>query len=370
MYDFLNISLEKRKQFIKRSLFLYAIIFSVILSGCSGEDYGTELTFAENNELYYTENITVEEAKALGDYLVKEEFFTNDGNGISLQLNKTVDIYEFRMVVNEGTEKDQDTIDSMKIFAYELSQDVFNGESLNIHLCDDTLKTLKVVEPIDYGTKLIFTENNELYYTENVTVDEAQALGDYLVKEEFFTNDGNGISIQLNKTADIYEFRMVINEGAEKDPDTIDSMKIFAYELSQDVFNGESLNIHLCDDTLKTLKVVEPNDYGTKLTFGENNELYYTENVTVEEAQVLGDYLVKQDFFADDGNLRSIQLNKAGNTYEVRIIIKKGLEEDQSVIDSMEFLATDLSINVFNNKDIDIHLCDDNFETLRVVLAN
>jgi hypothetical protein len=222
----------------------------------------------------------------------------------------------------------------------------------------------------DYGTELIFAENNELYYTENVTVEEAQSLGDYLVKQEFFTNDGNGISAQLNKTADIYEFRMVVKEGSEEDQDTIDTMKLFAYDLSQDVFNGESLNIHLCDETLTTLKVVEPIDYGTKLTFGENNELYYTENVTVEEAQSLGDYLVSQDFFADDGNLRSIQLNKSGTTYEFRMIIKKGLEQDESVIDSMEFLATDLSSNVFDNKDLDIHLCDENFETLRVVLAD
>jgi predicted transcriptional regulator len=370
MHYFLKISLEERKHFIQRILFLYAIIFSVLLSGCSGEDYGTELTFAGNNELYYTENVTAEEAQALGEYLVKEEFFTNDGTGISIQLNNTADIYEFRMVVIEGIEEDQDVIDSMKIFAYELSQDVFNGANLNIHLCDDTLTTLKVVEPIDYGTKLTFAENNELYYTENVTVEEAQALGEYLVKEEFFTNDGTGISIQLNKAADVYQFCMIVNEGVEEDQDTIDSMKVFSYELSQDVFNGANLNIHLCDDTLTTLKVVEPIDYGTKLTFGGNNELYYTENITVEEAEALGRYLVRQDFFADDGNLRSIQLNRVGNTYEFRMIIKKGLEEDQDVIDSMKFLAANLSSNVFNNANTDIHLCDENFETLRVVLAD
>lgn len=221
----------------------------------------------------------------------------------------------------------------------------------------------------DYGTKLTFAENNDLYYTENVTAEEAQALGDYLVEQTFFTSGGNGITIQLNKATDIYEFRMVVIENAEKDQDTLDSMKLFANELSQDVFGGKSLNIHLCDDTLTTLAVVVPENYGTKLNFGENNELYYTENVTVEEAQTLGDYLVETEFFADDGNARTIQLNKTGSTYEFRMIVKKGLETDTDVVDTMKFLAQNLSENVFNNQTVDIHLCNDTLETLRVVIA-
>ena len=370
MHDFSNTNSGKRQNYMKLSLFLCVLFFSVILSACSSANYGTKLTFAENNELFYTENVAVEDAQALGDYLVTEAFITNDGNGISIQLDKAEGIYEFHMIVNEGVEMEAETIDSSKIFAYELSQNVFNGEKLNIHLCDDTFNTLKIVEAKDFGTKLIFTEVYDLFYTENVTAEEAQALGDYLVQQNFFVNDGGGISIQLDKTGDIYEFRMVINEGVENDQDSINSMKIFAYDLSQDVFNGENLNIHLCDDTLETLLVVLPNDFGKKLIFSENNELYYTEAVTVEEAQALGDYLVQQEFFANDGNLRSIQLNKTGNTYEFRMIVKKGLEQDQNVIESMEFLASDLSSNVFNNEDLDVHLCDENFEILRVVLAN
>ncbi|MBF8984015.1 hypothetical protein IZY60_10735 [Lutibacter sp. B2] len=259
MYDFLNIRLGKRKHFIKMSLLLCAMIFSVILSGCSGEDYGTKLTFGENNELYYTENVTVEEAQALGDYLVKEGFFTNDGNESSIQLNKTADIYEYRMVVNEGFEQDQDMIDAMKLVAHEISEKVFNGASLNVHLCDDTLKTLTVVVPDDYGTKLNFGENNELYYTDNVTVEEAQALGDYLVKQNFFENDGNLRSIQLNKSGTTYEFRMIIKKGLEQDQSTIDSMKLFATDLSSSVFNNKDIDIHLCDENFETLRVVLTN---------------------------------------------------------------------------------------------------------------
>lgn len=254
MYDFSSINLVKRKKFIITSLF--AVIFLVLLSGCSAPDYGTKLTFAENNDLYYTENVTAKEAQALGDYLVKQSFFTNGGDGITIQLNKATDIYEFRMVVVEGAEKDQDTLDSMKLFANEISQDVFNGKSLNIHLCDDTLTTLKVVEPYNYGVKLNFGENNELYYTENVTVEEAQSLGDYLVSAEFFADDGNARTIQLNKTGSTYEFRMIVKKGIETDNDVVDSMKFLAKDLSENVFNNQAVDIHLCNDILETLRVV------------------------------------------------------------------------------------------------------------------
>ncbi|WP_291636908.1 hypothetical protein [Clostridium sp.] len=258
MNNSLKIRGAKKKNFITLSLLILTVLFSVILSGCSGENYGTKLNFGENNELYYTTNVKEEEAKALGDYLVKGEFFANDGNSRTTQLNKTGSTYEFRLVVKEGLDKDQDTIDLMKIIGADLSTYVFKDVPVDVHLCDDTLTTLRVVvfSPVDFGTKLTFGEGNELYYTTNVTEEEANALGDYLVKQDYFSKDSNGMTVQLNKTGSIYEFRMVIKEGLDKDQDTIDAMKTVGADLSKAVFNGETVDVHLCDNTLKTLRVV------------------------------------------------------------------------------------------------------------------
>lgn len=135
----------KKKNLITMSLLILTMLFSVILSGCGGQDFGTKLNFGENNELYYTTNVKEEEAKALGDYLVKEEFFANDSNERTVQLNKSGSTYEFRMVVKTGLDQDQATVDLMKAVAAELSEAVFNGATVDAHLCDDTLKTLRVV---------------------------------------------------------------------------------------------------------------------------------------------------------------------------------------------------------------------------------
>ena len=145
MKNILRINSAKRKRFTTISILIFTMLFSVMLSGCAGENYGTKINFGENNELYYTESVTSEQAQALGDYLVKGEFFANDGNDRTVQLNKSGSTYEFRMVVKTGLDQDQATIDLMKTIAADLSANVFKGESVDVHLCDDTLKTLKVV---------------------------------------------------------------------------------------------------------------------------------------------------------------------------------------------------------------------------------
>lgn len=145
MKNILTINSVKKKGFKTLSLFIFTMLFSLMLYGCGGESYGTKINFGENNELYYTESVTSEQAQALGDYLVKGEFFANDGNDRTVQLNKTGSTYEFRMVVKKGLDQDQGTIDLMKTVAAELSENVFKGENVDIHLCDDTLKTLRVV---------------------------------------------------------------------------------------------------------------------------------------------------------------------------------------------------------------------------------
>ena len=104
-----------------------------------------------------------------------------------------------------------------------------------------------------YGKKLEFNKG-ELYYTSNVTEEEAKKLGNFLVKEEFFNGDKK--SVQLDKANGTYEFRMVTQKGKENDPQMADLAKAFAQQMSKDLFGGAETVVHLCDENLKTLKVV------------------------------------------------------------------------------------------------------------------
>lgn len=130
----------KNKNFLG-GLLAVAILLVVGLA-CSG--HGTKLEF-NGGDLYYTDNVTEAEAKKLGNYLVEQGFY--DGKPKSVQLDKSGSTYQFRMVVQPEKQNDAATMEIMKTFASQLSSDVFSNAPTEVHVCDDQLKTLKVIKP-------------------------------------------------------------------------------------------------------------------------------------------------------------------------------------------------------------------------------
>ncbi len=120
-------------------MFVLIFFISVILTSC--DNYGKEKNF-NGVQLFYTSTITEAEANSLGSYLMEIEFA--DGSEKTVQINKSNNTYEFRLVVKKGIEQDQEYIDMFKVFAADLSTDVFNGEQVDVHLCDEYLNTLRV----------------------------------------------------------------------------------------------------------------------------------------------------------------------------------------------------------------------------------
>jgi hypothetical protein len=131
------------KQSYLSSLHLVSIAFVVFLFGCS--NYGEKLIF-NGGELYYTSAVTINEAQRLGNYLVNSKYY--DGNNKTVQLNKENGTYEVRLVIKKGLENDQEVVSLMKTFARDISIEVFGGASVDIHLCDNQLNTLRVVVPL------------------------------------------------------------------------------------------------------------------------------------------------------------------------------------------------------------------------------
>lgn len=94
-------------------------------------------------------------------------------------------------------------------------------------------------------------------------------------------------------------------------------------------------------------------------------ELYYTSEIRESLADSLGNFLVENGFA--DGDKKTIQLTKNQNTYELRVVVKKGIEQDQEYIDGAKELGAILSVSLFNKSNVDVHYCDDNLKTLRVI---
>lgn len=107
----------------------------------------------------------------------------------------------------------------------------------------------------DWGQKLIF-KGMELYYTPAITFDEANRVGWYLVEEWGQALDGSRKTVQLNKTAPTYEFRMVTKPGLENDQVFLRDASLAARELSDKIFGGSPVEVHLCDPYLRTILIV------------------------------------------------------------------------------------------------------------------
>jgi hypothetical protein len=108
-------------------------------------------------------------------------------------------------------------------------------------------------------------------------------------------------------------------------------------------------------------------NYGTKLEYGKG-ELFYTAAVTETEAKKLGEYLEKGGYYKGDQR-KSVQLDKQGDTYAVKFVVKEGLDKDEKLMGVFKTIANDISQTVFSGAKVDAHVCDDGLNTLKVVSA-
>src|ERR1019366_8313384 len=154
---------------------------------------------------------------------------------------------------------------------------------------------------------------------------------------------------------------MVVKKGLEHDQTTLEDARMLTLELSREVFANANVDMHLCDDRMRTLRVVpmmvdSPLAFNKKMTFN-NGDVFYASRVTKEEATKLGDYLVASKFFG--GRRITVQLDREQNTWLVRMVVKKGLEHDQTTLVDARLWTLDLSREVFANANVVMHLCDD-----------
>ena len=129
------------------------ILLAVILSGmgCSSKppaQWGKVLKYGNGGSLFYTSDVTEEEASRLRDYFLKIKTFQDEPPIV--QLAKKGDVYQVRVVVDKGViEKElppevMGTVEAAGLLAEEVSKEVFNGAKVEWHLCDDKLKTLRI----------------------------------------------------------------------------------------------------------------------------------------------------------------------------------------------------------------------------------
>ena len=128
----------------KNLITAFAAILILLLVGAACSKYGTKLEY-NASELYYTKNVSEAEAKKFGDYLSKLKYF--DGKKTSVQLDKSGSTYQTRFVINKDKQNDEVVTNSFKTLGKLFSEEVFGGAPTEVHICDDQLKTLRIIKP-------------------------------------------------------------------------------------------------------------------------------------------------------------------------------------------------------------------------------
>ncbi|GAA0180128.1 hypothetical protein SH2C18_28760 [Clostridium sediminicola] len=109
---------------------------------------------------------------------------------------------------------------------------------------------------INIPDKYKIIQGDELYYTENISIDEVEKLGKYLEENEIFIDDENIISVKIDKIERDYIFSIVIFEDQKESEEVIEFAKILREYLSLDVFNYHKVIVNLCDDRFNVLNSI------------------------------------------------------------------------------------------------------------------
>ena len=227
-----------------------AVIFYLVSGQYGGSaEFGKKLKYG-NMEVFYTSSVTEYEARSFGNYML--------GNGwgkkpCSIQLNHPGKYYEIRLVVEESYISSEDFVKSAELLARMVSGEVFKDSRVDIHLCDNRLKTVKVVNGGPSLGKLKSFGKINIYRSSAVTEDEAVKLGNFLVKLGIGDVDA---LIQLDRVGNVYQFRVVVSAAAQQNPKSVKMHEEIATQLSRDIFDRKRVEVHMCDEFLKTRKVV------------------------------------------------------------------------------------------------------------------
>ena len=203
-------------------------------------------------EIYYASMVERATADKLGKHFAETGFF--DGNQKTVHLVKDEQSWWVRIVVRSGIDDNAQAVREFGVMGLELSGHVFDGGKVVIHLCDDKLVTRREVVCPD-GKRQVHS-GGELYFAAGVEPAVANELGNYLVKDGFF--DGAPKTVRLTKASSGWQVQIVVQPGVEKDPSFVKLTQEVAKALSDQVFDGEKVEVHLCDSTLQALQVVTP----------------------------------------------------------------------------------------------------------------
>ncbi len=115
---------------------------------------------------------------------------------------------------------------------------------------------------VSYSDKVYQLDCAEMniFYSDRINLDEAVRFRNYILKSAPDLNPKDKKNIKLDKEGSEYVVKFVIKRGDEMNDAYVDMFKLFAHQLSKDVFEGKPVRIDLCDTGFDTILKIEEYD--------------------------------------------------------------------------------------------------------------
>lgn len=349
--------IEARRAAVRIGLFL-AVAAAL---GC--EDAGPReiwsLTKIKGADLEYAPTIPKADVERLGEYLSKSGFL--DGSPKSLRLAPSGEGFEMRLPIMEELAAEPGYLEVCKLLCVELSVKVFADKPCSLRLCDTSWKSLAIVT--QGGLKGKSFAAGTLAYGPGIPRESIDKLGKYLVDHAFFTDDAAKV-MRIERNGDAYEFLMIKADGVELTPELQASFRYLSLELSVEAFDFAPVTVRLCGDGWKNEATFVELDHGPGLRFA-GGVVFRGAGVDEAVAKQLGDYLVAEKFFTT--GLKPVRVTKRGDVFEFRFVAGPEKVKDEAFHAIAKDFGAELSQGAFGGAATEVHLCDQDFKTLKAI---
>jgi hypothetical protein len=231
----------------------------------------------------------------------------------------------------------------------------------------------------DYGTKVTFEGNKgEVYYKgDGVTEADAKAVGKFLEDEQFFQKDDKTRSVQISKDSGRIKARFVVDEKAIGTmPDADESFALIGAAMSKDVFNNTPVDVIYTDDYFKDIKTIpykpsalsavdvsdEVKEMDKKTS--NNNTLYYSKDISGEQADSISEYLVKSGFFSSGGNIDLILSKLQGGGFHIKFPIKASFNNEEG-LQKVDAFGKQIKTDLFPNVPLELEVLGENMASVK-----
>lgn len=226
-----------------RKIFFVLLPLVYLLTSC--DDFGKKVSIGKNEVYYKGDGATEADAKKLGDFLKKAEYF-NDSTTKSVQLTKQNDAYVVRLVVDKDKIdlNDQTQKNLFWIMQSEISEGAFGGAKTKIILSDEKLKDIQPIEDL----RKVVVGNLQMYLRGNdVTEEQAKKVASLINDQKYFGDVEEAIS--LEKKNGIYVLNLVTKkEVYEQNKESLLPIyKMIQWLTSEQVFNNAKTEVNLAD---------------------------------------------------------------------------------------------------------------------------